>query len=1009
MMPSFFEGPSSSRTRWRARLPGPPAPLFAAALLLLCTFAPGASAQLEQQPTNFEQEELDRKAKERKPRQLTKAPELLEAVDPVYPESARAEGREGVVILRIDIDSEGLVSAVSVLQSAGADLDWAAMGAVSQFVFSPAEFDNEPAPVAIEYQQNFALDIVVEQVPTDEALAAEAEALAAAAGEAGEGEEGQASIVGETGPINFTGVIREAGNKVELDGVEVSVEVELPIPEGVDTNAPDFEPPLDIRTAYTDEEGRFYFRGVPNGRHRVAYALTGYEPSFSLEDFGDNERTEVVIYLEPLVSNKFETVVRERRARKEVAKVTLSREEAKKIPGTFGDPLRVVENLPGLARAPFIGGALIVRGANPGDTGTYFDGVPIPILYHFGGLKSVVNAEFLEEISFYPGGFPAYYGRAIAGIVDVRSRDLNMKYFKGAVDVSVIDTSFFFGGPIKVHESLPEVTIAAAARRSYIDALIPIALDVFSGIGVIPDTGIVAAPVYWDYQLKAETRPWSGHIFSVFAFGSQDDLSVVGSDGDQGINLGVFQTFHRLVGRYQWRGPAGFTHTFQPFLGIQSTDIGLGTQGAGGLGLGIGQFQYNWGLRDELRWKPNDFLEIAGGFDYLANTFNLEIDIPLPLEIGSFPRVQPRIPPVNTRFGNQSFIHRPAFYVEGVLTPIPRLQIVPSVRMDAYYFTFTGEEQDDGTREVDDNALLWNVDPRITGRFSVFRGTTVKGAIGVYRQPPDGFSLAPGIGNPHLVPPRAIQLIGGFEQRLTEFLNLDVQAYFTARDLLVQSTNEFIQEGNGSFSPVGSTNGGLGRTFGVEFLLRHEISRYSLSWMRDLYKNILGENLYPAFLNKIFSEVGLFGWIAYTLSRSEIDTSESRKSYQLTSFDQTHILTLVGQANLPLGFTFGGRFRLVSGNPSSLPLGSVHDLDTTNYNGFSTRPGWTRLPTFHQLDLRIDRKFVFDNFSLTPYLDLLNAYNQQNAEFFQVDYRSRERELIPSLPILPNFGLQGEF
>jgi hypothetical protein len=179
--------------------------------------------------------------------------------------------------------------------------------------------------------------------------------------------------------------------------------------------------------------------------------------------------------------------------------------------------------------------------------------------------------------------------------------------------------------------------------------------------------------------------------------------------------------------------------------------------------------------------------------------------------------------------------------------------------------------------------------------------------------------------------------------------------------------------------------------------------------MRDLYKNILGENLYPAFLNKIFSEVGLFGWIAYTLSRSEIDTSESRKSYQLTSFDQTHILTLVGQANLPLGFTFGGRFRLVSGNPSSLPLGSVHDLDTTNYNGFSTRPGWTRLPTFHQLDLRIDRKFVFDNFSLTPYLDLLNAYNQQNAEFFQVDYRSRERELIPSLPILPNFGLQGEF
>ena len=62
-------------------------------------------------------------------------------------------------------------------------------------------------------------------------------------------------------------------------------------------------------------------------------------------------------------------------------------------------------------------GVIIVRGANPGDSGTYFDGVEIPLLYHFGGLTSVVNAEFLEDIAFYPGGFGAYYGRATAGIV----------------------------------------------------------------------------------------------------------------------------------------------------------------------------------------------------------------------------------------------------------------------------------------------------------------------------------------------------------------------------------------------------------------------------------------------------------------------------------------------------------------------------------------------------------------------------------------------------------------
>ena len=88
---------------------------------------------------------------------------------------------------------------------------------------------------------------------------------------------------------------------------------------------------------------------------------------------------------------------------------------------------------------------------------------------------------------------------------------------------------------------------------------------------------------------------------------------------------------------------------------------------------------------------------------------------------------------------------------------------------------------------------------------------------------------------------------------------------------------------------------------------------------------------------------------------------------------------------------------------------SLHDLDTTNYGQIATRFGTSRLPPFHQLDLRIDRKWVFEAFSMTTYLDLLNVYNQQNAEGYQDDFRYREREPIPSLPILPVIGASGEF
>jgi len=945
-------------------------------------FASSARAQLEPQPTDFTAEE---KPKPKAPPKLTKPPELLEAMEPDYPPAAREEGRMGDVVMFIAIDAEGLVSRIEVKQSAGEDLDWAAMGAVSNFVFSPAEFDGKPAPVGIEFKQTFAFETVVEEVATEAAELPPAD---------------ETPVDGPLLPVNFAGVVREAGSKIDVEAAEVSVEIELPRPADL---SPDEPTPLDIRTTYTDAEGRFSFRGIPAGEHRVAFALDGFEPSFTIETFTEKERTDVVIYLQPLVTNPFETTVRERRAKKEVARIALSREEVKKIPGTFGDPLRVIENLPGMARAPFIGGALIVRGANPGDTGVYYDGVEIPILYHFGGLKSVVNAEFLEDISFYPGGFGAYYGRATAGIVDVRSRDLKMKTFRGTVDVSVIDTSFFFGGPVEI-EGLPKITVAAAARRSYIDALIPIALDIF----VPQSSGVVAAPVYWDYQLKMQSDLRPGQQVSVFAFGSYDDLKVLGQQGDDSFNLGFQQTFHRLVGRWTSRFPGGITHFVQPYIGLNNTDAGV--ESSVGLGFDFGVTTYNWGLRDELRFRPVEPFEVAVGVDYFGQTYGVDIDFPLPLEIGSFPRVYPRLTGVeNTRVQSSGVIHAAGVYTEAIFKPFAALQIVPGVRAEIIRFQLDPQQALNGAATTEGGHTdLWHVDPRITARLALFPGTTIKGAAGVYRQPPPGENLFPNSGNPNLIEPRALQFIGGLEQALIGDLNVDVQLYYIWRDLQIQDTDELIPRGNGVFDPVFYDNGGYGRTYGAELLLRHEIGKYSLIGLRDLYREFLPD-LYFSWMNTLFTEIGAFGWIAYTLSRSEIDLNENREDFILTQFDQTHILTVVAQLNMPLGFTLGGRFRYVSGNPSTKPNGSVHDLDTTDYNTLPQPTRASRLPAFQQLDVRIDRKFVFDNFSLTPYLDLLNATNQKNAEAYQNDYRARRREPIPSLPILPNFGLQGEF
>ena len=76
---------------------------------------------------------------------LTKPPELLTSVAPMYPDAARAEGRGGTVALKITLDATGAVDRVEVVAGAGADLDWAALGAGTQFTFSPAEIDGKPA------------------------------------------------------------------------------------------------------------------------------------------------------------------------------------------------------------------------------------------------------------------------------------------------------------------------------------------------------------------------------------------------------------------------------------------------------------------------------------------------------------------------------------------------------------------------------------------------------------------------------------------------------------------------------------------------------------------------------------------------------------------------------------------------------------------------------------------------------------------------------------------------
>lgn len=966
--------------------------------LLGALFSLNARAQIEAQPDLRQIEEQQRQQQDAtaKPGRMTRAPKLIYTVPPRYPPSARQQQRGGTVVMRIHVDDEGFVSRVEVLKSAGRDLDLAAMGAVCNFVFDPGQVDGVPAPVSLDYQQRFVFSQTVHTVvdrPEETADAVPTQ------------DDTNAPPAQTPALLNYTGSVREAGTKNVLREAEVSVIVE-------DGSEP--------RVAYTDADGHFLMRGVPAGEHMVRVALTGYEAFLTTETFADDERITATYYIPRRTYNKFETVVRDVRPNKEVNRVVLRRQEVSQVAGSFGDPLRVIENMPGMARAPLLGGQLLVRGASPRSTGVYMDGVQVPLLYHFGGLTSVVNANFLETIDFYSGGFGAQYGRATAGIVDVKSRNLQFDGIKAAAKIDMFDSGFFFGAPLTlwgppVASDAPNprrLTFAVAARRSYIDALIPLALAIF----LPPGAGAVTvAPIYWDYQAKLEYRPVAEHTFSLFAFGSDDNLKVIagGTADGSGFGVSAHTQFHRLVARWTWRIAPRLTNTFQAYAGADLTNLGFG---GGGVNVGQDTLTRAAGMRNELAYQVFDLLKLNAGLDYSVSSTRLEsgllglfggFDGPGNFGDGGgtpsvlfaftqFPRVFSRIQgdgfeelAAREPAQEDSVDINAAPYVEAEVGPVMGIKAIAGVRFD--YFEYGQGRQE------------WAPSPRLALRAEPLKGTVLKATYGVYEQSPASLQVSPSVGNPNLRTERARHYIVGLEQRLTPFISLQMNAFYNSRAQMVSNSARY-DIADGVVSRERYSNDGIGRSYGMDLMLRHELTS------------------------------SFFGWISYTLSRSE-NRAKPKQPYELFQYDQTHILTAVGQYKVPWRLPFrewsktgklprgvwwntgwailsgdvsvGGRWRFVTGNPATFFSGAINDLDTDEWVATKTRTG--RLPAFHQLDIRIDYKMAFENWLLNLYVDIINVYNRQNPEAISWDYRYSSYETISILPFLPIFGMSAEF
>lgn len=634
----------------------------------------------------------------------------------------------------------------------------------------------------------------------------------------------------------------------------------------------------------------------------------------------------------------------------EAERVQVQGSELHNAPGTLGDPFRVIALLPGVAS--MIPGLPLfaVRGASPGTSGFFLDGMRLPQLFHLLVGGGVVHGELVDQIDFFPSGYDVTFGRFAGGIISATTRPARETGQHVDLSLRVYDA----GGLLEL--SLPKgVRITASGHYGYPG---PILNAIDSRITLS----------YWDYQLRLD---WRG--LTVQALGAADALDLrAESEGTSTSTQNTRLSFHRLQVRQRLgQGPA-------------RAELALygGYDEAGDVS-GRGVHKLSLGGRAQLHLRGR-FLRLFAGVDGEVARFDGErFDLGLrnlefvreaegpartsgknpamtPDELGDLGQNRVGVTAGAAVQASADFFDR-------------RLSLTVGTRVDVYH---------------SEGKTLIGVDPRaqLTARLLPWLSVHLGG--GVYQQPPTFPVLLPGIDTFALQ--LGLQRATGFslteEAKLPADLTLTASTFYQRfdnfTDLPPLGARQCAPPPPESLTGVAATLLRLtsGAAYGLETMLRRQRGRVT-------------------------------GWISYTLSRSE---RRFPCGTHPADYDQTHVLNIVAQAHLPRGFMLGARLYFATGRPdtlissstSSMTGSSIEDSDVLGVRNN------IRMPSFVQLDLRLDKHWQFRRFYLAAFLEVVNAtFSRSNLylSYPTADSEKKDPELVGFNWILPSIGLRGGF
>lgn len=440
---------------------------------------------------------------------------------------------------------------------------------------------------------------------------------------------------------------------------------------------------------------------------------------------------------------------------------TISRSEARNLPGAFGDPFRAVEAQPGIS--PVVSGLpyFFLRGAPPGNVGYLIDGVRVPMLYHVFAGPSVIHPALLERTTVYRGAYPASLGRFAGGVVTADTQRPGGTA-RAEINLRLFDAGAMLSAPFASGRG----SVTLAGRYSYTAWLLSsLVLD-------------ATRLEYWDYQARGDYDFGRAGALTLFGFGARDLSASTRSQETFSME------FHRVHARHE-------------------VSIGSDTRVTGAFTLGTDRTRTSkqsslasrsLGMRAQVARQLGRRWRVVVGTDAWVEDYSSELAESL--RLGEFTLTGREI-------SAGAFLELPWYPTAGVT-------VSPGVRVDYYGVQARSSEM--------------GVDPRVTARFRLRDKIQAVHSLGLAHQRPTFMPAAlpafqgAGVGTELQ---RSLQASSGVELEVPLDGTLSVTGF---NNILYRVTDPLGTSGELNPNSLRDGRA-LGSTYGLEFFLRRPITQ----------------------------------------------------------------------------------------------------------------------------------------------------------------------------------------